>query len=670
MTRIIRENRILIMMTLGWAVVLAAFAIARHERLNSSAYDLAIKSQVIWNTYQGRFFASSIEVEHYLGDHVQLIMLLLAPLYGIWANVEILLITQSALLSLGAIPIYRIARRTLDHHALALVFAIAYLLYPVVGFVNRFDFHPLTFVILFLLLAFDFLEINRLKWANVFIVLALICREDVGLTVFALGIYVALVKKQRALGTVWAIIGLTWSLTAFFVVIPYFRGATSDTFYRYGWLGADVSEMLTTMLTRPGFVLNYLFSDPLRRQFLAKLFLPVGFLAFLSPLPLMIGLPALGYNLLSAVPSQSSIYFQYVSPVVPFIFVAAIQGTARALKWLPQRIASSKRRAFVAGWLGVGLAAAWALDNPFTQTIDDPYFSVYALEQISDRNAFLAAKELVSPEASVATMMGYAPHLSLRPELALFYHRLWLEERPFGFPQSDYLFLNLTDLRWGVNARIFYAGIETAIGHYGYEAIYYQNDVVLLTQTPEPQPKTATGAVLQRVIDLQEAGGKFAPTAPATLDWMGQQWTTDKLPDTAVPQPVQFANDIQLIGYQLSENTAAPGRPLCATLYWQTTAPATVDYAVFLHFVDETGYVHTQRDTVPAFGFHPFSHWQPDEIVGDMHCLQIPPHLSPENYWLNIGIYDAASGSRLPITSAAAAEPAPGALRLTSILVR
>jgi uncharacterized membrane protein len=561
--------------------------------------------------------------------------------------------------------VYRIAQRTLNSGSLATLFAVLYLLYPTIGFVNRFDFHPLTFVIFFLLAAFDFLEAGDFKWANIFIFLTLICREDVGLTVFALGIYVALVKKHRLLGAAWAVTGLTWSLTAFFVVIPYFRDATSDTFFRYGWLGATVPEMLETIFTRPGLVWQHI-TEPLRQQFLLKLLLPVGYLALLSPLTLIIGVPALGYNLLSSVPSQSSIYFQYMSPVIPFIFIAAVQGTARLLKWQPGGWPSRRWKMLIAGWLGVSLVAAWWLDNPFTQTIDDPYFPVYALEQFSDRAAFKEAQQLVPPDAAVATMMGYAPHLSLRPELSLFYHRLWLEERPFGFPQADYILLNLTDLRWGVNARIFYASIETAIGYYGYEAIYYQNDVVLLTQTPQPQP--ATGAVLQSVIDLQEAGGKYAPTAQTTLDWLGQQWVIDQLPETAVPQNTQFGTSILLAGYILSETQVEPGRPLCTTLYWQPETTIAADYTVFLHFVDATGYVHAQRDSLPAFGFYPMVQWQPEEIVGDMHCIQVPTNLAPGDYSINIGIYDSASGQRLPLTGAGM-EPDAGALRLTQISV-
>ncbi len=477
----IRSHYAVLILVLLWAAVLAAYAFARHERLNSSAYDLAIKSQVIWNTFQGDWFASSIEVEHYLGDHVQLIFLLLAPLYGLWADVRIMLLLQAILLSLGGIPVYRIALRTLDDRWLALLFAAAYLLFPLLGFVNRFDFHPLVFTIPFFLFAYDLLERGHPLWASFFIFLALTLREDVGFTVFAFGLYAAVFMKRRTLGLIWAIGGLSWSLAAVFVVIPYFRGGASDTMGRYAWLGESVPGMLRTIWTRPLIILDH-FLQPYRRALLLKLLLPVGFLSLLSPAPLLVGLPALAYNLLSETPSQSSIYFQYLAPVVPFIFVAAIQGAGRVQNGL----SGDRARWILTAWIGLGIVLAWVWDNPFTRTIEAPYFPVYGLEQVTDKDAFEQAEALLPADAPVATMMAYAPHLALRPELHLFYDRLKLQERPYGFPQTEYLLLNLTDMRWGVNARFFYSAIETAIGRYGYEALYANNDVILLQQTERP----------------------------------------------------------------------------------------------------------------------------------------------------------------------------------------
>lgn len=511
-----------------WIIILASFAIIRHNRLNSSAYDLGIYSQVVWNTSQGDLFASSLEVNNFLGDHVAPVLLLLAPLYWLWPDARMLLIVQAIALCLGAIPVYWISQRltTRGQQATAsflpLLFALVYLLYPALGFMNRFDFHTIVLATPVLLFAWSAWDRGRDRLATILILLALACNEEVGLTVLAWGLYLMLVKKQRKLGLSWAVLGLTWSLVAFFVIIPAFRGASNDVNLRYAWLGSDVGDILRTLLTRPGYVLQTQFGDGLRPQFLLKLLLPVGFLALLSPAILAIGLPCLGYNLLSSIPSQSSIYFHYIAPLIPFVMIAAAHGANR----LQTRLSLSRVQWVTAGWLIGCTLLAWAWDNPFTQLVDDPYYGVYTLERHPDQSAFAGASDLVPPQVSVATTMAYAPHLTSRPVLDLFYHKGVRGDQVYDFLPADYLLLNLTDLRWGVNPRLYYAMIETAIGRDGYQAVYFRDDVALLTRGVEVRPET--GAVLQRVIELQEAGGKYAPTGQGTIEWVVSRWVGER----------------------------------------------------------------------------------------------------------------------------------------------
>lgn len=533
----VRLKRLLWGIILVWIMTNGAFAFVRHQRFNSTAYDLAIYSQVLWNTAFGEFFASTIEISHsYLGDHVQPILLLLAPFYYVWADARILLLIQSVVLGVTAVPVYAIARQRQLPPWLSLLFAFIYLLFPAVIFINRYDFHPIIFAIPFLLLAYLEIQKERYRRATLWAFLAMISNDEIGLTLVPLGLYLALVKKQRLLGSVWAIIGLGWALATQLLIIPYFRPDTvNDTMWRYFWLGPDAASQLRTLFTQPGMVWQHISQDPLRQQYLLRLFLPVGYLALLSPLALFAAAPAIAYNLLSDIPSQHSIYFQYAAPIIPFVLIGAIEATA----WLHRRYAVAWLRWFVPAWLLAGLALAWALDNPFTKQVTEPYFPVYTVQRLVDQQASATAVQLIPPEASVAGMMTYLPHLSERPIVHLFYDRLRLEQWPYGFPPTEYALLNLSDMRYWVNPRLFYAQVETAIGHLGYEAVYFDQDVAVLSPLAAAQP--ATGAVLQRVIELQEAGGKYAPTAPETLTWMGQQWVTDSLPDTAVPHPIHFA---------------------------------------------------------------------------------------------------------------------------------
>ena len=62
--------------------------------------------------------------------------------------------------------------------------------------------------------------------------------------------------------------------------------------------------------------------------------------------------------------------------------------------------------------------------------------------------------------------------------------------------------------------------IETAIGRFGYEVLYAQNDVVLLRKgiAPQPQHRRSPG----QVQELLQSGGKYAPAAQETIAFLGR----------------------------------------------------------------------------------------------------------------------------------------------------
>ena len=192
-----RWSVLLLACTAATAALFASYSIARHTAFNSKAYDLGLHAQVFWNTSHGRLFASSIEVNNYLGDHVSPIILLLAPLYRLWPDPSGLLVFQALVLACAALPLALLTRRLLKPswpdgaYLASLVLALVFLSYPALGFVNRFEFHEEVLVVPLLLLAFLCLETRRPRWMSAALLLALLCKEDVGLTVAAFGLFVA-----------------------------------------------------------------------------------------------------------------------------------------------------------------------------------------------------------------------------------------------------------------------------------------------------------------------------------------------------------------------------------------------------------------------------------------------------------------------------------------------
>ncbi|HSN76538.1 MAG TPA: DUF2079 domain-containing protein, partial [Anaerolineae bacterium] len=352
------------------AAVLASYSVARHNAFNSKAYDLGLHAQVWWNTSQGRLFAGSVEVDNYLGDHVSPIILPLAPLYRLWSDARLLLLLQAAALAMGAWPLALLARRQfLPHwpqgaHLAALLLVLIYLSYPALGFVNRFEFHEEVFAVPLLLVAFWALETRRLGVMSLALALAMLTKEDVGLTVAAFGLWAwwrgrndagaspswslrggprrsnphvadgdcfaaaARNDRMRTAGLLWVAIGMAWSLVALFVVIPAMRGAESDTLARYAWLGSGPADILANLIDNPGRIAGHVMGEPRRLWMLVKFLLPVGFLPLLSP-AILLALPTLAINWLAGNLYQASIYFHYATLMIPVVFAAAVYGMER-----------------------------------------------------------------------------------------------------------------------------------------------------------------------------------------------------------------------------------------------------------------------------------------------------------------------------------------------------
>lgn len=427
----------LILLVVGSVVAYGWLALERHNRFNSTGFDLAIKEQVIWNTSQGRFFASSPEVDNAFADHFQPIMLALLPFYVPMPSPEVLLWVQIIGLALGAVPLYRLAQRRLNSTGVALAVAAAYLLFPAIGFISRFDFHPEALAVTAFLFAFEALDRDDLISTSVWLVVPLLSKENLGFSVAIFGLYAVVVYRRVRFGLIWALVGLAVSSITMFWLIPTLREGPSDTLVRYGWLGETPGAMVQTLITRPAYVWQQL-AEPNRGLYLLQILVPTGFLALLALPELLLAVPGLAINLLAQHHCQPKIYCQYAVPVVPFLFIAAVVGLQRLKGLLTHRWS----------WYLIGLSivpltvTALAVDNPFTEEQELPA----PLAELPNAETVYRALATVPPGASVVTTNAYAPHLARRE--GLFIIGIPAQRDPPSNP--DIVFINLYDQRFMV----------------------------------------------------------------------------------------------------------------------------------------------------------------------------------------------------------------------------
>ncbi len=110
-------------------------------------------------------------------------------------------------------------------------------------------------------------------------------------------------------------------------------------------------------------------------------------------------------------------------------------------------------------------------------------------------------------------------------------------------------------------------------------------------------------------------------------------------------------DQIQLVGYTLNRPTAAPGEQVELTLYWRVLAPIYQSYTVFTQLIDPaTNGKIGQLDGQPVCDWFPTEQWNPGDLIADPYQITVAPDALPGDYQLLVGMYDATTGQRLPVT--------------------
>jgi hypothetical protein len=117
-------------------------------------------------------------------------------------------------------------------------------------------------------------------------------------------------------------------------------------------------------------------------------------------------------------------------------------------------------------------------------------------------------------------------------------------------------------------------------------------------------------------------------------------------PDHALD--VRFGDAIRLEGYSLAGDTLAPGDILQLALFWQTQAPISTRYKVFVHVLDASDRIMAQIDREPGGELVPTTIWQPGQTIVDRYGVLIPPEAAPGRYRIAVGLY-GFDGVRLEV---------------------
>ncbi|MEW2404133.1 DUF2079 domain-containing protein [Streptomyces sp. NPDC046862] len=292
-------------------VAYATLSVARYRYMASRSWDLGIFEQAV-RAY-AHLQAPVVDLKgpgtNVLGDHFSPVTALLAPLYRLFPSPVTLLLAQAALFALSAVPVTRAAAALLSRRR-GLALGIAYGLSWGLQRAVEVDFHEICFAVALIAFALEALLYRNWRRALLWALPLVLVKEDLGLTLAAIAVVVAVRARPTSPRTVpyalaVAALGVAATLVTLTVVIPAFN--TSGD-YDY-WTKVD-----------GGFALFD--GTGTKLGTLAWLLIPTsGLLAVRSPL-FLVALPTLGWRFLSSEDHYWGTDWHYSAVLMPVVFLA------------------------------------------------------------------------------------------------------------------------------------------------------------------------------------------------------------------------------------------------------------------------------------------------------------------------------------------------------------
>jgi uncharacterized membrane protein len=460
--------------------VFVAQTFGLYRNFGTYGFDLGIYDQGTW--LLSRFHAPLVTVRglNLFGEHASYILVLVAPLYHLWDDPRLLLVLQAVALAVPAWVVYRLGAKHLRNPAAGLAVAVAYLAYPAMQWALTWQFHPETLAAGFLALAALAADGHRNRQMAIWLGLALLCREDVGLAVAGFG-GLLMLTGQRVTGRRVLVAGLLWWLLATFLFIPWANGRQTNLFeLNYGVTGIGPVSLLRALPSMAGRALATALSNQ-GVGYLLLVLVPLLALPLLSPKALLPVAPALFLNLAAVPPEQHQIRYQYLAIVAPLLAIGAVRGL---------QVIAQRRRALLAPALIALVVVALAMDQRYGPA---PWSHAKIVSTASPADAAKRrALAMIPAGAPVSAQFNLVTHLS---------HR----EKIFEFPNP------FRSVNWGLNGDVHPTSDQEGLRYVIVDRSLLDQDQKGLLRDLQASPDWATRFDNSNVVLLQRRGSGGTP---------------------------------------------------------------------------------------------------------------------------------------------------------------
>jgi uncharacterized membrane protein len=417
---------------LAWIWVVGRLVVDRHNSFATFDFDLGIHDQSLWLLSKGQWFNTVCGLPVF-GHHAMFMYWLLVPLVWLGGGPNLWNLIQVVALALGAVPVYLIAKQRLRSDVLACMLGISWLLLPTVSFLAWETWHPETLAVPFLMMGYHYAttrptgfgtDVRRRNIiAFAWLLAAMLWKEDISLAVMGIGILLIATKRWKFGGALLGFAALYFLVFGVWMV-PTLAGETSAYGMLYGELGQTPFDVVKTSLSEPS-----LFFDRLSNNnfigYMGQLSSPLGFIPFLAPLTILMGVPQIFINILTTADFTWAMMYHYQAVPVAAMMLGAIEGAAFIARRSKLLGALAVTVTLVASCVA---ANAWSL-LPFGDAYRKGYWPHG--EQVVD--GWKAALDRVGPTDPVSAHYAFVPHASQRKIIYTFPNP-WVRTNFLGDP--------------------------------------------------------------------------------------------------------------------------------------------------------------------------------------------------------------------------------------------
>jgi uncharacterized membrane protein len=405
---------------LAYAIYFSHFTLLNHRRFGTSGFDLGINVNWCYNALHGHPFRSTVlhgpNGGNFLAGHAIFAMFLWLPIFAINPGPEVLLIYQSVMCGLAAIPLFLVAKELVPRSA-AVIVALTYLMFAPLHGPNFYDYHELPVALPFHFLLYYCIVKRRYGWAALFVFILYAHREDVSVGLAMLGAFLVLSGTRPRFGLALTAASVIAFLLIKFVLMPaagpwHFAEMIYKELQPAGTKG--YAGVVQTILINPVYFLSTLLTEE-KLIYLLHLFAPVLFLPLRRPALALLAMPGFFFTLMTTNYAPTlSIAFQYTTHWIPYVFLATILS----LKLLRDHAGPARQwGALIA--LALGVASHSTMYGAVVQheSFVGGFSKIVFHESAEDRKRYAAFNKLIAKiprDASIAASEREVPHVAAR----------------------------------------------------------------------------------------------------------------------------------------------------------------------------------------------------------------------------------------------------------------